>query len=180
MKQILIFSFFIISSAFHGQDLKFEETIIVDSIASKSELFNRARSWVSQNFHDNNNKITVEDSNVGEISGVGLYDYRATKNYLGFSCVEGPLTYMFSIFLKDGKYKYVFHSFIHNGSGGPGCRRIDYGNLTLSEKAPAKGKMIADDYAWWDIKEKIKAKIQELASQLKIAMAKKHETSNNW
>lgn len=180
MKKFLSIFILACSIFVYSQELKYDGVIKVDSITSKEELYNIAKTWAVQNFNSTNNLITNENIQLGEISGIGAYDYRATKKYMGSSCVEGVITYKFNIYLKDGRYKYVFHSFNHNGSGGPGCKRIDYGNLTKAEKAPLKGKMIADDFAWSDLKEKTDVKIQVLISNLKESMDRKHETSNDW
>ncbi|WP_347218535.1 DUF4468 domain-containing protein [Chryseobacterium sp.] len=180
MKRLYAFPILFFSIIVFSQELKFEEVIQTDSSLTKEELFSRAKTWAGQNFKSGKNSITTEDAQLGEISGVGEFDYRADKKYMGYSCIEGPLSYKFSIYLKDGKYKYSFNSFIHNGSGGPGCKRVDYGQLTLSEKPPVKGKMIADDYAWMDIKEKAEAKIKPLITQLNEVMKKPHETNNDW
>jgi len=163
-----------------SQDFRFEEVVKVDSTAKKDELFNRARTWTGQIFSGKNSLITTEDRQTGEISGVGNYDYRADKEYDGFECVEGPVAYKYSIFVKDGRFKYLFNSFVHTGSRGPSCRQINYGTLTLMNQAPLKGKGIADDRAWADVKEKTASKIQSLVSELKEAMNKKYEGSNDW
>ncbi|AZA50335.1 DUF4468 domain-containing protein [Chryseobacterium carnipullorum] len=147
MKNIITILSLFLSTFLFSQDFQFEEVVKVDSTITKDELFNRARTWTSQAFSSKNNMITTEDKQAGEISGVGHYDYRADKKYKGSSCVEGPITYKFSIFVKDGRYKYVFNSFDHKGSRGNICNRIDYGRLTLAEEAPEKGRGIAYNYA---------------------------------
>jgi hypothetical protein len=163
-----------------SQDIKYEKVIVVDSTLLKDEIFNRERNWAALNFNNKNNKVIIDDRTLGEISGVGTYEYRASKKYMGSSCVEGTVSFRFSVFAKDGRYKYLFHSFLHNGSRGAGCFRIDYGNLTLFESAPLKGKMIADNYAWHDVKEKTNEHIQYLISKLKIEIDKQHESSKEW
>lgn len=180
MKKLYSLFFVFSSFLFYSQELKYDEVVNVDSSITKVSLYNKAKTWASQNFNTTNNKVTREDTELGEISGIGYYDYRSSNKYMGSSCVEGPITYKFSLFFKDGKYKYSFNSFLHNGSRGPGCRRVDYGVLTLSDKAPLKGKMIADDYAWNDVKEKTDLKVNLLIDDLKQHMNKQHESSSNW
>jgi len=180
MKKIFTLFAFILTTILFSQDLQYEEVVKVDSVTTKDELYNRARTWTSQVFNSKNNLITTEDKQAGEISGIGYYDYRADKKYKGSSCVEGPLTYKFSIFLKDGRYKYLFHSFDHKGSRGNICNRIDYGRLTLTEEAPEKGRGIAYNYGWEDVKYKTKLKVEGLVAELKEAMIKKYEGSNDW
>lgn len=177
----IIYSVMLILSSLYSysQELKFEDVILLES-KSKTELYNTAKTWASQTFNTTNNKVTTEDPELGEISGIGTYDYRATKKYMGSSCVEGPISYKYTLFFKDGKYKYVFHSFVHNGSRGPGCGRVDYGSLTVSDHAPLKGKMIADDYAWYDVKEKTANHINILMRSLNETLIKDNSSNSNW
>lgn len=180
MKKIFTLLAFLFSMFIFSQEFQFEEVVKTDSTITKDELFNRARIWVTQNFKSKNNFITTEDRVAGEISGSGLMDYRADKKYKGSSCVEGPVTYKFNVFLKDGRYKYVFNSFDHKGSRGNICNRIDYGRLTLVAEAPEKGRGIAYNYAWEDVKYQTGTKVQSLVSDLKEAMNKKYEGSSDW
>jgi hypothetical protein len=180
MKKTITFLAITFSMIVYSQDLKYEDVVKVDSTINKEELFNRARTWAAQVFSTKNSSVTTEDQQSGEISGVGYYDYRADKKYKGSSCVEGPLTYKFSIFLKDGRYKYVFHSFDHKGSRGNICNRIDFGRLTLVQEAPEKGRGIAYNYAWEDVKYKTDIKVNTLVSDLKEAMNNKYEGNNDW
>ncbi|MEE6130474.1 DUF4468 domain-containing protein [Chryseobacterium arthrosphaerae] len=179
MKKMYSFLFVFPSLLFYSQELRFEAVISLES-KSKTELYETAKTWSSQTFNKTNNKVTTEDPELGEISGIGNYDYRASKKYMGSSCVEGPISYKFSLFFKDGKYKYSFHSFLHNGSRGPGCGRVDYGKLTIIDKAPLNGKMIADDYAWNDLKEKTSELINSLVKSLNESLTKEPKTNSNW
>ncbi|AZA91191.1 Uncharacterised protein [Chryseobacterium nakagawai] len=179
MKQLYILLFTISCLLCYSQELQYEVFVNVDSTITKTSLYNIARTWASQNFNTNN-KVTTEDPELGEISGIGNYDYRASKKYMGSSCVEGPISYKFSLFFKDGKYKYSFYSFVHNGSRGPGCGRVDYGPLTVSDHAPLKGKMIADDYAWYDVKEKTSELINSLVKSLNETLIKVNQSNSNW
>ncbi|WP_291880016.1 DUF4468 domain-containing protein [Chryseobacterium sp.] len=180
MKKTFTVLSILIAVVVYSQDLKYEDVVKVDSTIAKDELYNRARTWTSQVFSSKNNMVTAEDKQLGEISGVGYYDYRVDKKYKGSSCVEGSLSFKFSIFVKDGRYKYVFHSFDHKGSRGNICNRIDYGRLTLTEEAPEKGRGIAYNYGWEDVKYKTRLKVEALVSELKEAMNKKYEGSNDW
>lgn len=179
MKHVFIFALFFFFSNIYCQELKYEDVISLES-KSKSELYNTAKTWATQTFNNENNKVTNENFQLGELSGIGTYDYRATKKYLGSSCVEGPINYKFTLIFKDGKYKYVFHSFIHNGSRGPGCGRVNYGELTVSENPPLKGKMIADNYAWHDVKEKTSELINSIVNSLTEALKTESQTNSNW
>ncbi|MFP3835401.1 DUF4468 domain-containing protein [Chryseobacterium sp. SIMBA_028] len=180
MKKILSMLIISVGVLISAQDLKYEEVIKVDSTITKNELYNRARTWVKQNFNKKTSSIDVDDEVLGEISASGIIDYRKRKSYFGSACVEGPIKIKFSIYLKGGRYKYIFHSFDHKGSGGYGCRNTDYGIVTNDEKAPQPSWGKPTDKAWNDIKATIKENVELNISDLKQAMNKKHETSNNW
>jgi len=165
---------------FYSQELKFEKVVKVDSTISKDELYNKARLWANENFNSKNNIVNTEDKEDGEISGSGIFDYRTEEKYKGRKCVEGPIKYKFNIFVRDGKYKYIFHSFDHKGSGGSGCRRVDYGIITLTEEAPAKGKGIQYNLGYADVKAKVTELVGKFVSSLERYMKKTYEGKGDW
>lgn len=180
MKKILSMFIIIVGVLISAQDLKYEEVIKVDSTLVKDELFNRARTWAKENFNDKNNLITIEDKDSGEVSGTCVFDYRTEKKYKGYSCVEVPIRYNFSIYVKDGRFKYVFSTFDHKGSSGNLCRAGNFGKLTITNDAPSIGKGIAFDLAWIDVKEKIRFRVDNIVSSLEKGMNKKYEGSADW
>jgi len=163
-----------------AQNLQFEEVVKVDSSITKDELYNRARVWAKENYNSKNNLVITEDKNNGEISGVGAFDYRTDNKYRGYSCVEGSIKYNFSIFVKDGRYKYLYNLFDHKGSAGNLCRAGNFGIISSNKDAPSIGKGIAYDLALDDVKEKIALKIKALSSSIEKGMNKKYEGSNDW
>ncbi|KAA2222985.1 DUF4468 domain-containing protein [Chryseobacterium sediminis] len=180
MKKILSFLFVISTTFAYAQNFKFEEVIKVDSTITKDELFNRARVWAKENYNSKNSFIITEDMNNGEISGVGVIDYRTDNKYKGYSCVEGPIKYHFSIFVKNGRYKYLYDLFDHKGSAGNLCRAGNFGVISNTKEAPSIGKGIAYDLALEDVKEKIDSKIKLLSSSLEKGMNKNYEGNNDW
>lgn len=180
MKQVLLFFLLVLSPFFNGQELQYEGVVKVDSLSSKDELFNRARSWAKENYNSKNNSILIEDRNTGEISGVILFDYRTSKKYKGFSCVEGPIKFNFSIYTKDGRYKYVFNAFDHKGSSGNLCRAGNFGRIMEGNNAPAIGKGIAFVEAWDDVKEKIQDQVKTVIQSIESGLKKKYEGNNDW
>ncbi|MBV8326624.1 DUF4468 domain-containing protein [Chryseobacterium sp.] len=180
MKNILSIIIICLNVSVYSQELKYEEVVEVGSTITKEELYNRARTWVRQNFNKKTSSIDVEDKSIGEISASGIIDYRNRKSYFGSGCVEGPIKIRLNIYVKEGKYKYVFHAFEHSGSGGYGCRKTDYGLITTNEKAPKPTWGEPNDKAWLDIKNVLQENILLNIKDLKEAMNKKHETSNDW
>jgi len=180
MKKISAILFIALSSILYSQELKYEEVVTVNSKTGKDELYNRAKLWASQNYNSKSDLIVSEDKVNGEISGIGVIHYRTDKRYRGHSCVEGPVKYNFSIYVKDGRYKYVFSSFDHKGSNGNLCRAGNFGKIMMNDEAPSIGKGIEYTKAWKDLKEKISTKVEGLSSELEKTMNRKGESSNDW
>ncbi|MFZ4928351.1 DUF4468 domain-containing protein [Chryseobacterium sp. Mn2064] len=180
MNKLLLIIVFLISIFIHSQELKYVEVVSVDPNITKDELYNRARSWIGRNFNRKKSSVDIEDKAAGELVASGTIDYRKRKSYYGASCVEGPVKLTLSIFVKDGRYKYVFHSFVHQGSKGFSCKNTDYGLITTAEKAPQPSWGNPKDIAWEDIKEFIKDSVELNVSDLKQEMNKPSDTDNNW
>jgi len=155
-----------------SQEFQFEEVVKVDSTITKEELFNRARIWANQSFKSKKTEINIEDRNNGEIAGTGVVDYRTKKKFSGASCLEGPINYKMNIYVKDGRYKYQFHTFNHKGSKGSGCKRLDLGILRYEPDNTDKGFV--------DIIEKTSENIENHILNLKQTMNKEYEASKDW
>lgn len=176
MKKILILIPILFSIFISSQEFKFEEVVKVDSTITKDELFNRARSWIRKD----GKTVIFEDNQRGELSASYIYNYRTDEKYKGRSCVEGPVKYNIRIFIKDGKYKYIFSSFDHKGSHGNICRPVNFGIISTSDEAPAQGKGIQYNLGYADLKEKIKSLVAERISSLKSSMLTKYEGRGEW
>ncbi|SDI97974.1 DUF4468 domain-containing protein [Chryseobacterium jejuense] len=179
-KSLIALIFTLFSIVVFSQELKYEEVVQVDSTVSKKELYNRARSWFADNFKDEGEVMTIQDDSTGEITGNGNFRYNTNKIYMGVWCVTGTIHFKINIYLKDGRYKYVIHNLVHEGSYFDGSRPINYGLLTVNENSPNPSRGGPGKKAWTDIKEKTNDRVQLIISGLKEAMVKKHETSNDW
>ncbi|WFB67017.1 DUF4468 domain-containing protein [Chryseobacterium sp. WX] len=180
MKKIITILSLFISLILFSQELKYEEVVQVDSTITKQELYNRSRSWFVNNFKEDGAILLVEDSSSGEITGDASLRYNTSKIYFAVQCTIGYVSFKTNIYVKDGRYKYVFHTFKHHGTD---CRRngaVNYGLLTLEEKPPKPENEYPRKAPWNDIKEKTDEKMKLIISGLKEAMNKPHETSNNW
>lgn len=180
MNKIFVFLNLFFSIFIFSQELKYEEVVQVDTTATKKELYNRARAWFADNFKDEGEVMTIQDVENGEISGNGNFRYDTRKIYFGVFCVVGMINFKVNIYVKDGRYKYIIHDLVHEGSYFDGSRPINYGLLTIDEAPPTPSRGGAGKKAWTDIKEKVNDKVQNIISGLKNAMNKKHETSNDW
>lgn len=180
-KIILILTVLTLSTFSYSQEpLKWEEVVIVDSTITKDELFIRARHWFSTTFKSEKDVISISDKKTGEISGNSLLSYKSGRFYFGVSCVNGPVNFKINVYVKDGRYKYVFHSFFHEGSYSDGSRPISYGELTNSKVAPKPTRGGPNNKAWMEIKEQTTIQIDMLMNSLKLEMSKKPEANDNW
>nr|WP_315026001.1 DUF4468 domain-containing protein [uncultured Chryseobacterium sp.] len=180
MKQILLFLLLVFSSFFQAQELKYEDVVKVDSTTTKEELFNRARTWIAKNLKDEGEKFTIDDKKLGEITGGGKFRYYTKKIYVGALCTIGYVNFKINIYPKDGRYKYVIHSLVHEGTD---CRRnssINYGLLTTDEMPDKSKDVFLRKGPWNDIKDKTEIKANLLIQDLKEHMSKNHETKNDW
>lgn len=180
MKKTITLFTFLISILALSQDFQFEDVIKVDSTISKEELFNRARTWIGKTYNNEKFVIATEDRNNGELSGNGIMNYHPGRNFFGSGVVKGEVNYKINIYVKDGRYKYVFHSFRHTGSSIGTNKPIDYGILTGSSEASRPSRGGVSNTAWKDIKEESEFKIRKIIESLKEAMNKEYEASKDW
>lgn len=165
---------------FSQEPLKWEEVVMLDSTINKEELFTRARHWFSNNFKSEKDVISIADKESGEILGNAVLEYTSKHFYMGVVCVNGYVNFKINIYVKDGRYKYVFHSFNHEGSYYDGNKPINYGMLTDSEIAPKPSRGVSSNKAWNEIKEQTLSQMDVVINSLKIEMAKKSEILEDW
>ncbi len=162
------------------EPLKWEEVITVDSTVNKTELFYRARHWFSNTFKSEKHVISISDKESGEISGNAVVEYKSNNFYVGVVCVNGYVNFKINVYVRDGRYKYVFHSFVHEGSFSRGNKPISYGLLTDSEIAPIPTRGSANNRAWAEIKDQTTNQINSLIDSLKTEMASKSQILDDW
>lgn len=80
--------------------------VIIDSVP-QSELYSRAREWFTTTFLSS--KDVIQMDNKEKIIGKAALE-TFTKN-LGVTASTGYMNYTFSVYLKDGKYKYMINNF---------------------------------------------------------------------
>ncbi|WPO89925.1 DUF4468 domain-containing protein [Chryseobacterium sp. HR92] len=176
MKNILSGFLLFLSLFYFSQELKFEDVVKVDSLTTKDELYNRARSWYADTFNSEKDVMSIDDKNLGEISGNGAIRYEPRGFYFGALCATGYISYKINIYVKDGRYKYNFHTFIHEGTRCPGGGGlVSYGILTQEKEHPNQ-----PNKGWKEVKELANITAERLISSLNDAMNKKHETNNDW
>lgn len=161
---------------------EFTDVVHVDSVP-KDELFMRARQWFSNSFNDSKSVLEISDKESGELQGKGNI-----KMILG-NRADGIMRFSVSIHLKDGKYRYSFFNFIHEGNlqglSTPKPWHADLGLLTNDEKCPACNENGGGlglwpgvcQESWVSAKKITKSTMNSIINSLKSDMAKK---TNEW
>lgn len=176
MKKSITLLTVLLSVFIFSQELKYEEVVKVDSTITKEELYNRARSWYAATYKSEKDVMSIDDKVLGEISGNGAIWYESQKFYAGVLCAKGYVRYKINIYVKDGRYKYNFHSFVHEGTRCPGGGGlVSFGLLTLDKEHKTESNK-----GWREVKELVNTRMMNLIKSLEEAMNKKHENSNDW
>lgn len=93
--------------------ITYTEVVKIDSM-NKQELYSKAREWVAKKCNDSKDVIQMDDKENGKIIIKALFTVYIKS--LGYNLDYGQIHYTFSIFLKDGRYKYEINDFYHTGN----------------------------------------------------------------
>lgn len=181
-RQILILTLAILMALFvsnaGANQLIYTEVVIVPN-ATKEALFQRANVWTVSAFNDAKTAIQISDKESGKIIGKSAFIYKQSFIMM-CKATEGPISFVFKILVKDGKYKYEFSEFTHTGA------TKTFGLITDDRDYPFKVSFWDAPFwyndVWHDIKAQISVQINYgLISSLKEAMTKSdNDASDNW
>ena len=170
---VSIISIFISQMAFAQDSLiKYEKIVILDSSYTKTELFIKARQWISDNFKNSKAVLTIEDKESGELSGnanMRIIPLKGLQN-LGDQIVK----FKCSIAIKEGKYKCSFYNFEHESiSASLNSLGILTSSPTYPYKLSAKWHFKFYNPAWIDVKKQLEVEIENTYTSLEKAMREK-------
>lgn len=181
MKKLLLIAItFLMAGMCSGQNaLTYTDVVVVDSSITQDQLFNNARSWFNTAFKNSKEVIQIIDKSTGEISGKGVIPYSSSV-FVGSAVTNGNINFSVSVFVKNGKYKYEFSNFSHEGSRV----RTDYGwsgpssfglitNSDICTYQISGSTQKWKDKVWNDIKSQINSYIIPVIDELKITMTNK-------
>ena len=140
--------------------ITYEGVVEVPGI-SKADLYTRANAWVAHSYRSAQDVIQLNDKEAGQLIVKGLA--RVTSRGSDFGVVHHTLT----VYVKDGRYKYVLTDFTHDASSAPNIQSA--GPL----EQPA-GQLFALNMGagkpWADIKRETAADARRLMASLQTAM----------
>jgi hypothetical protein len=127
----------------------------------KTELGKRAQAWAS-----NRKYLVPKTQSPGEYKCKGTFTVQYPSIAPG-KTDKGTVTFFATIYLKDGKYKYVMTDFTHQDVLGRG----DGGKL--ENPTPECGKFIMSTSSWNKIKEQTHTEMEKVVASLKEEMDRK-------
>lgn len=83
----------------------YSEVVKVDSTITKYQLYSKAREWIANVFISSKDVIQMDDREAGKIIVKGSFELTSKLDI-------DLMKFTISIYLKDGKYKYVITDFI--------------------------------------------------------------------
>jgi hypothetical protein len=153
-----------------GTILPFDETthqisyqgVVEVSGATKEQLYTRAYEWMARTYRSANAVIQMQDKEAGRLMGKG--NSRAVIK--GYSV--GVVNHTLTIYLKDGRYKYVLTDLNHDASGAKDA----YSGGPL-ERPEAQVVMFGGKKAWDGIRKEADSDAKLLIASLQSAMSPK-------
>ncbi|WP_353166993.1 DUF4468 domain-containing protein [Empedobacter brevis] len=183
MKKLFTFLMLMISfSAFSQDTIKpysFSEIIQVsDNSKTAKTLYANAKIWYTRNFKNPKEVIILDDPENNIIIGRGNIPYNSDI-FMGSNQRKGYITFDITIACKDGKYKYNFSNFTHEGN------TANFGIITNEEFLSTMKGMSGGPKGYKikvtnELREKIKNRILPVIDDLKSEMNKEILTKQDW
>lgn len=89
----------------------YDGVVKVDSLSSEI-IFNSAKEWLVRNLKSSDNNINLNDQNSKSLTVTGNIHLEDRGGLCAYKDIN--LNFKFSIFIKEGKYKYVVENFFYS------------------------------------------------------------------
>ena len=155
--------------------IAYTEVVVLDTTLKKDELYSRAREWFAKTYKSANSVIQMDDKAEGKI--VGRASIPITYNNIGIIAPGGSISYNISVYVKDGKYKYEFENFQHQGDGN---KIPSYGSCTKMLNTTDKNFGIGMQKTYNIYLNQMHTDIIETISNLKSTLALKTTSNKEW
>jgi hypothetical protein len=155
--------------------ITYTEVVVLDTTLKKDELYSRAREWFAKTYKSANSVIQMDDKEDGKI--VGRASIPITYNSIGIIAPGGSISYNISVYVKDGKYKYEFANFQHQGDGN---KIPSYGSCTKMLNTTVKYLGIGMQKTYNVYLNQMHTEIIETISSLKSTLALKSISTKEW
>ena len=181
-KLLLLFAIFSVTIFYsqNSEPYSFSEVVKVnDSTKSAKELYSNAKIWFANTFKDPKEVIVLDDTTNNILIGRGNMRY-SSQIFSGSAGRAGWITFDTQIACKNGRYKYTFSNFVHEGHS------INLGLVTNDPFLPTMKGFVSggpENYkikVTNEIRDKIRVKTEALISSLKETMSKNIATKEDW
>jgi hypothetical protein len=152
--------------------ITYEGVVPVPS-ASKADLYARAQAWATRTYNLANAEITQQPNQDPEtsellIKGKRPAVVRNTYNNVLRSTYAGVVHYTLTIYVKDGRYKYILSDLTHDAAG---TANIKSGGPLEQDKANLFGYVgLGSTKPWRDLKVEATRDVRHLVADLQAAM----------
>lgn len=130
---------------------------------SKADLYTRAYAWVAKAYRSANDVVQMNDKEAGQLVAKG--NMRVTARALGMDMDAGIIRHTLSIYVKDGKYKYVLTNLTHEDSRP---KAASVGPLEQENLPFGMSKKV-----WANMKDQANRDAYRLVAELQAAMTLK-------
>lgn len=178
MKTLIIISLFLFGSLLTNAQTVYldsttnkytiSEIVKVDSSLTKDKLYSNAREWLSIIAVDSKSIIQMDDRELGKI--IFKSDMSVTSEFLFTDWDAGYVEYTFSLYFKDGRYKYVVTDFYHTGN-----EKFSSAGPFENEGPDGSGVTHSN---WIDMRNSVYTRLESLILDLKKSMSK--ISDDNW
>ncbi|MBH8567888.1 DUF4468 domain-containing protein [Microvirga sp. STS02] len=132
--------------------------------ATQNQLYDRALEWMAKTYQSANDVVQIKDKEQGKLLAKGGILFFSHGTPMGF------VVHTQTIYVKDGRYKYLMTGFKHQNilTNGPVARDGSMG--ALEQSTPPEGFR---DKLWFEMLAGTNAKVKAMIADLEQAMQAK-------
>lgn len=154
-------------------EVEYTNVVQVNDV-DQNELFSRAKEWFAISFKSAQNVLQMDDRTAGKLIGKGLISaYGVVMNK---PVDAGYIDFIVEIQVKDGRFKYSFHSIRHRFPIGSNA----YTPGVLSEEKPGGGIQTMGKKYWDGLRHYANEDFIALENSLIEAMTISKSRSDDW
>ena len=177
MKSITLSLCFVIMATitFSQENIFYEEVVqTVDTTMTKNQIYSLANEWFALNFKSANDVLQLQDKESGKLIGKGYTQINVIVNKRGKTSSEGPMSFTFIVFCKDGRYKIIVSNVLYYGYPSS----INGNGYDIKSEKPSFVPMMMFLGYWLKIKAGGYNEIDKMVNDLKNFINK--NKSSNW
>ncbi|QKG55522.1 DUF4468 domain-containing protein [Hymenobacter sp. BRD128] len=153
----------------HTQHITYEGVVPVPG-ASQAVLYERARAWVTQAYPLSNAELVKQDPATGQLvlHGTRIVTLHQTYDNVPRSSYAGVVHHTLSIYVKDGRFKYVLTDLTHDAGATP---HLNSGGPLENDRANLFGYAgLGSRKPWEDLKAEAIRDVHHLLDSLQTAL----------